>query len=171
MLLPLTKRGNDEKISLLFFFLLIFPYSETHAKEISPVDRAQRLYQQAQILLSQASPQTLTLKDKKEIDWEGRLLLEASHYPIYIEEQLDLYRACLKNITEVQLYEWECEPDEYSSLADTLTGYTNSNGGTTSHYVPYGSEPDDEESLVEPSFLKDTPHGGEIGHVVAHGAE
>jgi hypothetical protein len=150
---------------------LILPYSESHAKEMSLTSKAQTLYQQAQILLSQADPQSFTLKDKKEIDWEGRLLIEASRYPIYIKEKLNLYADCLKDIRDDQLYEWECEPDEYSSLADTLSGYMNSNSRIASHYVPYGSEPDDEESLVEPSFLKETPHGGEVGHVVAHGAE
>ena len=143
-----------KKISLLLFFLLIFPYSESHAKETSSIVKAKTLYQQAQILLSSADPQSFTPKDKKEIDWEGRLLVEASHYPIYIEEQLNLYAACLKDIRIDQLYEWECEPDEYSSLADTLSGYMNSNGRTTSHYVPYGSESHDEENLVDPSFLK-----------------
>lgn len=160
-----------KKFSLLLFFLLIFPYRESHAKEMGLTARAQTLYQQAQILLSHADPQFFTPKDKKEIDWEGRLLVEASHYPIYIDTQLNLYAACLKDIKVDQLYEWECEPDEYSALADTLGGYMNSNRGTASHYVPYGSESNDEESLVEPSFLKETPHGGEMGHVVAHGAE
>ena len=158
-------------ISLLLFFLLIFPYNKSHAQEMSLTDKAQTLYRQAQILLSQADPQSFTPKDKKEIDWEGRLLVEASHYTIYIDEQLNLYAACLKDIRVDQLYEWECEPDEYSALADTLSGYTNSNGETSSHYVPYGSDPDDEESLTEPSFLEETPHVGEMGHVVAHGVK
>ena len=158
-----------KKISLLLFFLLIFPYSESHAKEMSITDKAQTLYQQAQTLLSESN--FLTPQEKKEINWEGRLLVQASHYPIYIDEQLNLYAACLKDIRVDQLYEWECEPDEYSALADTLSGYMNSNGGTASHYVPYDSDTHDEESLVKPSFLKEASHGGEIGHVVAHGAE
>ena len=152
------------KISLLFFFLLLFPYRESHAKEMSSIDRAQDLYHQAHVLLSHLPPTTyLSSQDKKDVIWEGKLLVDASHSPVDISTELGLYASCLRDIRVDQLYEWECEPGEYSSLTNRFTDYVNLHPHTSYPYVIFDStlgHDDKSFSIEELHPVVEEPHVG-----------